>query len=134
MFENHKKGEIGELEVTADLMRRGYNVFEPVSQNSACDLVVENVQTDKFSKVQVKSSKIKGNKLVSQFRRKSLGGKEDSRTINNDFDVGAIYCPELDKCFYAPRDEFGQSLTLRLESDRNMSSIRWAEDFTEFPY
>lgn len=133
IFENHKKGEIGELKVAADLLERGYEALEPVSQNCPYDLVAHNLKTGEFSTVQVKYAELKDRKIETSFRRKSLGGKKDTRKVNTQFDVGAVYCPQLEQCYYVPVNNFGQGLTLRVESERNMSSIRWAENFEDFP-
>lgn len=133
MFENHKKGEIGELEVAADLLERGYEVFNPISQNCPYDLVAQNIDTGEFYTIQVKFAQLKNGAIKTQFRRKRLGGKKDVRETNTEFDVGAVYCPQLEKCYYVPTEEFEESLSLRVESERNMTSIRWANEFEEFP-
>ena len=133
MFKNHKKGEIGELKVAADLLKRGYEVFKPVSQNCPCDLVAQDLKVDEFHTVQVKFAQLENGAIKTQFRRKSIGGEQNVRETNTEFDVGAIYCPQLKKCYYVPAEEFEQSLTLRLESERRMNSIRWANEFEHFP-
>ena len=133
MFENHKKGEVGELEVAVDLLERGYEVFEPISQNCAADLVVQDPESKEFFSVQVKHVSRNENRITTSFRRSVISESGRDRKTNTDFDVAAVYCPELDQCFYVPEEEFEECLTLRIDSERNMSSIRWASDFEDFP-
>jgi len=134
IFENHKKGEVGELKVAADLLERGYEVLEPVSQNCPYDLVTQNLETGEFYTVQVKFAQLEEDgKISTTFQRKSLGGKENTRKTNEKFDIAAVYCPQLKKCYYIRTEEFGQSVTLRIESERNRSMTRWADEFEDFP-
>ena len=50
-------------------------------------------------------------------------------------DVVAIYCPDVDTCFYVDPSLFGGAITLRLEPTKNCQQIgvSYAEWFRELP-
>lgn len=51
-YPTHTKGVIGELEFTVHLIKRGYNVLNPVNPNSSYDLAIE--KDGKFTRIQIK--------------------------------------------------------------------------------
>jgi len=133
MFANHVKGEVGELEVASDLLQNGFEVLEPVSQNCPYDLVAHDLESGVFHSVQVKHAQLQDGVIQTQFRRRVQSVRNRKRETNEAFDVGAIYCPQLDECFYIAYEDFEQSVSLRVESERDMASIRWASEHEEFP-
>ncbi len=50
----HVKGDIGELIVQLDLIRKGFLVFKPITQNSFADLCFLNSKTNKIETIQTK--------------------------------------------------------------------------------
>lgn len=50
-------------------------------------------------------------------------------------DIVALYCPEVDQCFYVDPSQHGGGVTLRLEPAANCQAVgvRHADDFCQMP-
>lgn len=75
-------GSLGKALATADLLRRGYHVFENVSHFGPCDLVA--IKEAKVVRVEVKSSSVIEDLYSYKNTRKSQKGKY---LLGRDFDV-----------------------------------------------
>lgn len=131
MFQNHQNGDVAEMKVAADLIERGFRVSKPLVENSPYDLISEI--DGSLDRIQVKHSRLTNGVIEAQFRRKTIKKSEISREQNTEFDIASIYCPDNGQCYYVPITDFNQNLSLRVSSERNMSSIRWASEYENYP-
>ena len=103
-------GTLGELAVQKELHRQGYNVYVPLCDNDGVDLIVEDQNHNKFTKVNVKTI----SKLTT---RSSIEIK-----MNKHIDTGRVD----DK-----KDRFNIALK---QAKNNQSKNRlWFYAYTEFP-
>ena len=101
----------------------------PLSSASAFDLII--LINNEFKRIQVKYVKSKDNKITISVRRAIRNGRAKFIT-NIDFDILAIYCPCTNKCYFINKEEFKESVTLRLTKPKNNQqlSIKMSEDYT----
>jgi hypothetical protein len=100
----NRKGVIGLVKVTADLISRGYEVFTPTSDFSPVDVVVAEPVLWSLRRLQVKYRKIgrDGGAHVS------LDSVVNGRRVPVDtsrIDGWAVYCPEPEFIAYVRADE-----------------------------
>jgi hypothetical protein len=137
-----EKGDIGVFMVSADLIRQGVSIYNPASESSPYDIIVK--YEGKYYEVQVKyrafSQGLNGAIELAprRTRTKSKGRYLENNYISNkQFDILAVYCPELSKgedIAYLRPDEYGSSITLRANKPGNNSTknIRFFKDFLRF--
>lgn len=127
-MKTYEKGAIGEHRVVADLINKGYRVHKPLVDSLPYDLVVSIKGV--FYKVQVKYICMVNGYIESAPRiaRSSL-----SKISNIEFDILAIFCPEMDKCYYVNQIDFQSSVRLRVHRAKNnqAKNVRLAKDYTE---
>ena len=103
------KGDLAELKVACDLIRRGYGIAIPYGEDSDFDLIV--CREGILERVQVKHASIdETGSLVVKCRSHSLtNGKV--RTVKHytskTIDWIAIWDRTTDRCFYVPATELG---------------------------
>lgn len=88
-------GAAAELKVTANLIQRGYFPYQPVMDNTECDLVVD--ANGHLYKIQVKSAYSDGEKIKVELTRSSAKNRFYSK---EDFDVLAIVDSTTSKIAY----------------------------------
>lgn len=122
------KGDIGVAKAIADLIEKGYNVLTPVASTSPFDLVIIKDYT--FIKIQVKYRTLEKGKLEAHFRRAVIiGSKASYRSMNdNECDLLCIYCPDTNKCYYAYKKDFGDTVILRVFGKSNKNT-KFAKDY-----
>jgi len=115
------KGDLSKAFVIAKLLKAGYKVLEPVSENSRYDLVVEI--NGKFVKIQVKTIYYKNDMQVyemvcySTTRRNKRHIKTKYTSSEVDFIMG--YNPDTDEVYTFPiRDIAGRNQILFREVRR----------------
>jgi hypothetical protein len=131
------KGDLAELKVACDLIRRGYGIAIPYGEDSDFDLIV--CREGILERVQVKHGASRDGVLVVKCRSHSLtNGKV--RTVKHytskTIDWIAIWDKTTDRCFYVPAAELGAGksmLHLRLAPARNgqQDRTRNAEDYCD---
>lgn len=107
-------GRISELMVQAEFSRAGYNISAPVGHESKYDLIVDDNTRSETSlkKVQIKTGHKRDNIITFKCNQKrskrSNGHKASVHTtyLIGDFDLLAVYCPELEKVFVIPVTDF----------------------------
>jgi PD-(D/E)XK endonuclease len=129
------KGDLAEIIVAADLLRRGYKIAFPHGEDWDFDLVL--YREGVLERVQAKYTESDGRVVVVRCRSHSLTNghvratkKYTSRTI----DWLAVYDATTKQCFYIPASELidGRStMALRIAAPRNCqrAGIRWAADY-----
>lgn len=130
------KGDLGVLKAKLDLFEKGYLILNPETEHAPFDLVI--YKNGKFKTVQVKYRSLKKNGSLEVVFRSSYCNT--SGTVNKPvekhlIDVYAVYCPELDKCFYFDPRKFNKSITLRVDTPSNnqKKGIKHIFDYEKVP-
>lgn len=127
------KGSFGELAVAKDLNSKGYYVFKEFGDLSKVDLIAECSETKKLHRIQIKYTSMSSVGSVIVSSKKSAKGYRFTYT-SADFDILAIYCPEIDAVAYLNSKIFDEltTLTLRITDSLNSggnSEFRYFKDF-----
>lgn len=122
------KGSIAELEVSADLIAKGWRVLFPYGENNRYDLVAE--QDGRFVRIQVKYVTPKNGALcVHCF---SSNNWSVQCYTSKQIDVMAVYDSVSGKVYYVSADQIqSKVMLLRLLPPRNgqKAKIRYADGF-----
>jgi hypothetical protein len=133
-----RKGDLAELAVATDLVRRGYRVAFPFGEDWDADLLV--LYPDGIARVQVKYVTPRGDVLVVSGRSQSLtnGRVRTTKVYTAEtVDVLAAYDARSGRCYYVPASELGKKVHhLRLGAARNnqRSGVRMAADYAAPPF
>jgi Holliday junction resolvase-like predicted endonuclease len=132
-----QKGDLAEMLVAADLVRRGYKVAFPFGEDWDYDLIVE--RGGRLERVQVKYTESDGAVICVRARTHSLtNGRVIAvkRYTAAMIDWLAVYDRTSDRCYYICADVLGDgmnSVSLRLTAARNrqQKGVRLAADHLE---
>lgn len=117
------KGDLAELMVAGDLLRRGHKIAIPYGEDCDFDLVL--IRNERLERVQVKYAQSNGAVIcVKCFSHSLTNGKirKTKRYTAETIDLLAVYDATSDCCYYVPASELGagrSSLHLRLTPTRN---------------
>ena len=129
------KGDLGVAKVFADLASKGYLVLLPATEHAAFDLVAYDEA--RFVRVQVKYRSARNGAIKVAFRSlwADRNGTHIRKLDKTEVDAVAIYCPEVDRCYYLDPTDFGDSATLRIQQARNGqgAGVRDAALFLDLP-
>lgn len=121
-----EKGDLGLSLVMADLAKKGYSLFLPVSSHLPFDLIA--YKDGKFLRIQVKYRK---DGLLSARRVVYHKGKVQSRNYqNSDFDYYALYLPLVEKVVYPSITFKGSKISCQVPN--SPVEFYWYEDFLDF--
>jgi hypothetical protein len=131
------KGDLAELMVATDLLRRGYKVALPYGEDWDYDLILCREQ--RLERVQVKHTVSDGRVIVVSCRSHSLtNGKvrATKRYTAETVDWIAVYDRTTDRCYYVSATELGSgraSISLRISPALNNQAmgIRPVEDYLD---
>ena len=129
------KGDLAEVMVAADLLRRGYKIAFPYGEDWDYDLIV--CRAGKLERVQVKYTQSKHHVITVECRSHSLTNGRVRSTKHytaGTVDWIAAYDASSGRCYYVPASELGHGrseLSLRLAPTRNGQSrrVRWASHY-----
>ena len=132
-----QKGDLAEMLVAADLVRRGYKVALPFGEDWDYNLIVE--RAGRLERVQVKYAESNGAVICVRARTHSLtNGRVIAvkRYTAAIIDWLAVYDRTSDRCYYIHASVLGRgmnSLSLRLSPARNSQrrGVRLAADYVE---
>lgn len=132
-----QKGDLAELKVAADLIRRGSSISIPFGEDSSYDLIADC--RGKLHRVQVKFTKSNGRIILIRCRSHSLTKgkvKQTKHYTAEMVDWIAVYDQTSDRCYYCPSSELGagrSELSLRLTPALNGQrlGIRNASDYLD---
>jgi hypothetical protein len=132
------KGDMAELIVAADLVKRGHRVAFPFGEDCDFDLLFWRPPSLAFERVQVKHTTSNGEVVVLQARSYSLTGgriKAIKRYTKRTIDWLVAYDATTDRIFWLPAEELGSGMdtvSLRLVPARNNQrvGIRMADDYS----
>jgi PD-(D/E)XK endonuclease len=131
------KGDLAEMMVAADLLRRGYKIAIPYGEDWDFDLVLR--RKGALERVQCKYTRSDGVVInVTCYSASLTGGKVRyiKRYTDATIDWLAVYDETTDRCYYVPADELGAGrsrLHLRATPARNGQriGIRVAADYLD---
>ena len=132
MLTTDQKGTIAETAIIFLAAKLGIDVYRPIGEGGRSDMILD---LDKLTRVQCKWAPLHGEVVIVRCysTRRTRGGLLRRVYEEGEIDALAAYCPELDRCFYLPFDEFGRrsQIQLRLGPTRNnqRQRLNWAEDF-----
>lgn len=109
------KGEIAELSVIKEGLRRGYQVFRPVVDKGKYDVIFE--RNGKFAKIQIKSAWVCGNRYVVSTKKTRTNRREIkvTRYTKEDFDFAILFIEDHNLFYVLPSKIFVSSLSLTLD-------------------
>ena len=124
-------GRRSEAAIAGELMRRGFEVLQPMSVNSRYDLVVDF--GDHFARIQCKTGRLrKGVVTFSTVSTRTNTRGFYVRDYAGEVEYFGVYSPALDKVYLVPIEECPRGAgSLRVEPCRNAQAqgVRWAADF-----
>jgi len=131
------RGDLAELKVACDIVRRGGRVAIPFGEDADFDLIAYRKRS--LARIQVKHGRSRNGVLVVRCRSHSLtNGKVrcEKRYTAETIDWIAIWDCSTDRCFYIPATELGSGrsmLHLRLVPARNgqVAGTRDAADYAD---
>ncbi len=133
MLTTDQKGAIAELAIAQAAMELDVEVYRPMAEGGRYDLIFD--VRGRLFRVQCKWAPRYRDVIVVRCRRarRNRDGLVHRRYVPSEIDAFAAYCPELNRCYFLPIEEFpyrGQ-IQLRLGPTRNnqMLLINWAKDF-----
>jgi PD-(D/E)XK nuclease superfamily protein len=132
-----QRGDLAELRVACDIVRRGGRVAIPFGEDADFDLIAYKKRS--LARIQVKHGRSRNGVLVVRCRSHSLtNGKvrHEKRYTAKTIDWIAIWDCTTDRCFYIPATDLGSGrslLHLRLAPARNgqVMGIRNAADYAD---
>lgn len=129
-MESHRKGELTEAIVVAELKRRHVPVSLPFGDNERYDAVIETPQGD-LLKVQIKTGRLTEGKI--EFHGKSQHTNSTGnvyKRYDGDVDYFIVYCDEIDSMYLIQESSFEESISLRIEEPKQVhKTINWAKDY-----
>jgi hypothetical protein len=135
-MDSNTKGAVAEVAVMLAATKLGVPVLRPVAEHGRTDLALEI--GGELWRVQVKWGRLSPARDVVILRidtcRCTPNGYVRRTYGEQEVDLFAVYCGELDRCFLLPASMLANKTTvsLRLTPPRNaqLSCINLAEDFT----
>ena len=132
------KGDLAEVMIAADLIRRGYRIATPYGEDWNFDLILCRDGLT-LERVQCKYSTSNGICVVVRCRSHSLTNgrvRTTKRYTAAMIDWLAVYDPTTDRCYYVPSTELGDGMNvmhLRLTPARNNQRrrVRLASNYLE---
>ena len=131
------KGDLAEVMIAADLMRRGYKIALPYGEDWDYDLIL--CRGASLERVQVKHATSDGRVVPVRCMSHSLTNgrvRETKKYTAATIDWLAVYDATTEGCFYVPAAQLGEGrviLSLRLVPalSGRREGIRWAADYRE---
>lgn len=122
-------GDQSEGMVLARFLRNGWTVLQPFGDNQRYDLVVD--RGNGFERVQVKTGRLKNGAIFFVASSSQAHRGKARRTYLGQIELLAVFCPETDKVYLAPVEEFKSAGSLRVDPPKNNQhkKVRLAKDF-----
>jgi PD-(D/E)XK nuclease superfamily protein len=132
------KGDLAEMQVAADILKRGHKIAIPYGENWDYDLIV--CRDGVLERVQTKYVESDGEVIeVKCFSASLTNGKVRAvkRYTANTVDWIAVYDATTERCYYLPSAELADGKTylhLRLTPARNnqRAGVRLAQEYVNF--
>lgn len=129
-------GDLAEIMVAADLLRRGHKIAIPYGEDWDYDLILRR-DGGRLERIQCKYTRSDGAIVIVRCRSHSLTSGRIRATkhyTQREIDWIAVYDATTDRCYYVPAAELGDGrceLSLRLAPSKNNQrvGIRPAVDY-----
>lgn len=129
-MESHRKGDLTEAIVIAELKKCGIPVSIPFGDNERYDIVVETPSNSFFS-FQIKTGRKQNGVIV--FGATSLHTNAEGhvrKKYDDDIDFFLVYFEPLHQLYLIGVNEFDSRILLRVdEPDKHDKTINWAKDY-----
>mgnify|MGYP006288098671 CR=1 FL=1 len=138
MFSHHtkSKGDLGVLKVKLDLVEQGFMLLNPETEHAPFDLVIYKDHSFRTVQVKYRSLNRRGTLQIA-FRSCycNTQGTLFKEVPKDVIDIYAVYCPDVDRCYYFDPKLFNKSITLRVDTPSNnqKQGIHLAEMFEKVP-
>jgi hypothetical protein len=132
MLTTNQKGTLAEAKIAAEAIACGVGVCRPLD-DERYDLIFD--LRPRLLRVQCKWAPRVGDVVCARLytSRRGREGMIVRRYQPGEVDAFAFYCPELDRSYLVPGDEFAarRQIHLRLHPSKNnqQAGVRWARDF-----
>lgn len=128
-MESHRKGELTEALVLAELKRRNVPVSMPFGDNERYDLIAES--DEGLWKLQVKTGRLRDGKVL--FEAESMHTNSQGNVYERyegDVDYFAVYCRDIEQLYLVRENEAETGMSLRVDPpERTDDTINWAEEY-----
>ena len=138
MFPHHtkSKGDLGVLKAKVDLFEQGFLILNPETEHAPFDLVI--YKNGIFKTVQVKYRSLNKNGALEVVFRSTYSdskGRNVKEVDKDKIDIYAVYCPDVDQCFYFDPKLFNKSIAIRVNTPLNNQKalVNNAADFRKVP-
>ncbi len=135
VLDSNHKGNIAEAAIVAEAVKLGILVLRPQIEHGQYDLVFE--LGARFLRVQVKWARLVEDVVVVDFQRyrwSSRGPIRKRSYTEDEIDVVAAYCGDLDQAFLLPKslvvNRSGARLRLRPTKNGQRAGLNWASDYS----
>lgn len=127
-----QKGELAEVKCMCRFIEKGFTVCTPHGHDQKYDLIVDTGK--ERERVQVKTGKLKKEVIIWNCSRSPQVGQGKNRIpySADDVDAFAVYCPELDECYYVPVNKTTTtqgSLRVVPAKNKQIKKVMMAEDY-----
>lgn len=130
VLERHRKGDLTEAIVIAELKERNIPVSKPFGDNERYDLLVED-QDGRLHRIQVKTGRYTNGSVVfdgTSQRTNSSGSVYE--TYAGDVDSFIVYCGRFESLYLVDADRVNTGMHLRVDEAKiDHPAINWARDF-----
>jgi hypothetical protein len=129
----NQKGAIAEAAITKAAVELGLEVYRPAVEGGRYDLIFASDRG--LTRVQCKWARLYGDVIIIRCypNRRARAGLVRRLYTTEEIDAFAVYCAELDACYFLPFAEMGggPQFQLRIAPTRNnqRSRINWARDY-----
>lgn len=133
MLTTDQKGAIAEMAVAWEATKLGVEVYRPVFEGGRFDMIF--LLGEHLVRIQCKWATRQGDVVVVRCysNRRTRDGLERRLYTAQEIDAFAVYCAELEKCFFLPYERFPNQaqIFLRLAPSRNNQRelVNWARDY-----
>ena len=127
----NQKGALAEAAIAKEAVRLGIGVFTPVA-DERCDFIFD--LRPRLVRVQCKSAPLIGDVVVARLysARRARAGLIRRLYSADDIDAFAIYCPDIDRCYWLEAGTWAirSQVYLRLKGTKNNQAegVNWAND------
>lgn len=130
ILERHRKGDLTEAIVMAELKERNIPVSRPFGDNERYDLLVETPNGD-LLRIQIKTGQyLNGTIHFRGVSNHTNSSGSVSETYAGDVDYFVVYSHRFDTLYLVDASEVNTSMDLRVEDSKiNHPAINWARDF-----
>lgn len=130
---NHK-GNVAELAIATEAARLGLSVLKPLTEHERYDLVLEI--GGRLLRVQCKWGSCQGDVIYVRLKssyHSPTRGYVMATYDRTEVDAVAVYCGDLDRCYFLPIDLVAGRgvVSLRLKETRNnqRAALNWATEY-----